>query len=286
MGQSQLTREMAEVRHSFVREVARRAPVPAHVTVEATVAFVVSAVAERLTRGGAHVLFAALPWAIGSLFEGAIEAREEQVGPRSGLDRAELIRRTSDWLGVTPKDAERICSGVLSVVREWLPPSIADNVTAQLPKDLQELWLTTPDREAMPAPSWEPEVLQARIFAEIERAGVLPRNIDVADAFTAVMCTFTQRLSGGEARHVLYGLPSSLRPLVTTCMLHRSEMPDVFDRDELMRRVADHLATDQGSAELVVRAVLRSVKGNLPEKEVEDTASQLPQDLRALWMEA
>lgn len=286
MGQSQLTREMAEVRHSFVREVARRAPVPAHVTVEATVAFVVSAVAERLTRGGAHVLFAALPSAIASLFEGGIEAREEQVGPRTDLDRAELISRTSDWLGVTPKDAERICSGVLGVVREWLPPPIAEHVAAQLPKDLQDLWFAPPDREAVPAPAWEPEVLQARIFAEIERAGVLPRNIDVADAFMAVMCTFTQRLSGGEARHVLLGLPSSIRPIVTACMLHRSEIPDVFDREELMRRAADHLGTDAESAELVVRAVLRAVKECLPQKDLEDTATQLPHDLRTLWSEA
>ncbi|MDF2697984.1 MAG: hypothetical protein K0S65_6367, partial [Labilithrix sp.] len=192
----------------------------------------------------------------------------------------------ADWLGVVPKTAERICAGILSVVREWLPPPIANHVAAQLPADLQDLWFTTPDREAVPSPAGEPELLQARVYAEIERAAVLPRDVDVANAFMAVMCIFSQRLSGGEARHVLLTLPSSLRPLVTTCMAHRPEWADVFDRDELMRRVAEHLGTTRSAAKRIVEAVLTAVKRCLPEREVEDTASQLPHDLRELWMTA
>ena len=276
-------REMGEVRRSFVREVARRAPLPAHVTVEAAVSFVTCALAERLTGGGAHEMRDALPQAIASLLDHCVEDR---TGPPSTMDRAELVARTADWLGVTPKTGERICSGILSVVREWLPPPVGDRVAAQLPAGLKDLWFTTPDRDAVPTAPGEPELLHAQIYAEVERAAVLPPNVDVADAFMGVMCIFSQRLSGGEARQVLLGLPSSLRPLVTTCMLHRAEWADVFDERELMRRVAEHLGTTPSDAERVVRAVLRAVKHCLPEKEVEDTASQLPNDLRTLWTEA
>jgi len=283
MAESEVTRETVEVRHSFVREVARRAPLPPHVTVEAAVAFVVPAFAERLTRGGAYAMLEALPSAIASLVEGGIVDR---VGPPSELDRSELISRTADFMGVTPKIAERICAGILSVVREWLPPPVPEHIFAQLPADLQELWFSMPGRDAVPTPAWETEPVQPRIYAEIERSSVLPRNVDVADAFMAVMCIFSQRLSGGEARHVLLGLPSSLRSLVTTCMLHRAEWAEVFDRGELIRRVAEHLATDAPSAERVVRAVLGAVKHCLPAKDVADTEAQLPLDLRALWTEA
>ena len=275
-------REMGEVRRSFVREVARRAPLPAHVTVEAAVSFVTCTLAERLSAGAAHEMRDALPQVIASLIDRCVE---ERTGPPSTIDRAELVARTADWLELAPKTAERICAGILSVVREWLPPPVGDNVAAQLPADLSELWFTTPDRDAVPTPPGEPELLQAQIYAEIERAAVLPPTVDVADAFMGVMCIFSHRLSGGEARHVLLGLPSSLRPLVTTCMLHRPEWADVFDEHELMWRVAEHLGGTPSEAERVVRAVLRAVKHCLPEKEVEDTASQLPSDLRTLWME-
>jgi uncharacterized protein (DUF2267 family) len=283
MPETQIAREMGEVRRSFVREVARRSPLPADVTVEAATTFVTCTFAERLTRGAAHEMLDALPDAISVLLRPRIE---QWRGPPSTLDRPELVSRTADWLGVTPKTAERICSGILSVVREWLPPLVVEHIYAQLPADLEDLWFTTPDREAVPSPSWEPDVLKARVFAEIERAGVLPPNVDVADAFMAVMCIVSQRLSGGEARHVLLGLPSALRPLVTTCMLHRAEWAERFDRDDLLRRVAEHLRTSPSATELVVRAVLRAVKQCLPEKDVEDTASQLPHDLGALWLDA
>lgn len=285
MAELQHAGEIGEVRRSFVREVARRAPVPAHVTVEAAVSFVTCTLATRLTRGAACEMRDALPEAIALLLDRCVD---ERTGPPSPIGRVELVSQTADWLGVTPKTAERICAGILSVVREWLPPPIRDHIAAQLPADLQDLWFTTPDREAVPTPPGEPELLQARIFAEIERTAVLPRDVDVADAFMAVMCIFSQRLSGGEARHVLLGLPSSLRPLVTTCMAHRSEGADVFDREELVQRVGLHLHLESmpESAERIVRAVLGAVKQCLPEREVEDTASQLPHDLRTLWLTA
>ena len=58
------------------------------------------------------------------------------------------------------------------------PPPVGDHVAAQLPADLKDLWFTTPDREALPTPAAEAELLQAQIYAEIERAAVLPPTVD------------------------------------------------------------------------------------------------------------
>lgn len=275
--------EVGEVQRDFIRDVASRAPLPAHVTVEDAVSFVLGVVAERLTRGAAHTMLRALPAAVGAMLEVDLDRRR---GPPSTLDRPELLDRTAARMGVTPATAERICAGVLSAVREWLPPSTADDVAAQLPRDLKELWSSSPAPTATPAPTWEAEDAQARVFAAVEREGVLPANVDVANAFMAVMCIFSQRLSGGEARHVLLGLPSTIRPLVTTCMLHRGEQPAVFDRDELFRRVAEHLGVAAPDAERITRAVLGAVKRELPEKEVGDVTDQLPEDLRSFWTSA
>jgi uncharacterized protein (DUF2267 family) len=283
MSVGQLTREEGEVRRDFVRPIAARAPLPAHVTVEEAASFVTSTVAERLTRGGAHRLLYGLPAPVRVLFERDIERRQ---GPASTLDRPALLALAADRFGVTPATAERICSAVLSVVREWLPPTVAEDVAAQLPADLKELWHATPEPAAGPSVSWEPEIARAQVFAAIEREGGLPKDVDVADAFMAVMCIFSQRISGGEARHVLLGLPNTLRPLVSTCMLHRDEPATVFDRDELLRRVATHLGGDTSDAERVVSAVFGAVKRCIPVKDVEDVASQLPPDLRELWTRA
>jgi uncharacterized protein (DUF2267 family) len=124
-----------------------------------------------------------------------------------------------------------------------------------------------------------------QVLAAIERAmRSPPPGVDGAAAFTAVMCILAQRLSGGEARHISLALPSTLRSLVTPCALHRDEPAEPFGSVEFFRRVAAHLGTSELAAEAIAHAVFASVKRILPLQEIEDIASQLPLDLRALWV--
>jgi uncharacterized protein (DUF2267 family) len=272
----------AEARMRFVRDIASRAELPPHITAEAAAAAVMCVVTERLTPGGACAMLEALPVPLRSLFERCVEHR---TGPISPLDRSALLDRTSEHLGVTPARAEVICRAVLHAVRGQLPPDVSDHLAAQLPGDLKELWYATPPPVHVPTVSeTEAEALRVDVLAKVERLGELPPGIDSAAAFMAVMCTFAQRLSGGEARHVLLGLPGTLRPFVTSCMLHRDEPAQPFGSDELLRRVSEHLGTSVTVAEDIVRAVFSAVKTCLPSKDVEDAASQLPPDLRALWL--
>ncbi len=100
----------------------------------------------------------------------------------------------------------------------------------------------------------------------------------------AVMCTFSRRLSGGEARNLLLALPNTLRPLVGACMLHRTETAARFDEREFVGELAEHPQTTPELATRLAPAVFAAVKRWLPEKDVEDAAGQLPTDLRSLWV--
>jgi uncharacterized protein (DUF2267 family) len=123
----------------------------------------------------------------------------------------------------------------------------------------------------------------AGVEAEIERQGVLPPGMRGTDAAAAVLCVLAQRLSRGQARDLVAGLPEGLRPRVQACARHRGEPGDAFDYDEFRRRVAAHLDISEPEAEDTVRAVFAAVRRTLPAKEQHDVLDQLPRDLEQLW---
>ena len=172
----------------------------------------------------------------------------------------------------------------IRAARAELPPDVTDHVANQLPHDLQELW-RTPVSAISPAWALGPAA-RHDLAREIAQHVPLPSGVTSAAAFSAVMCAFSERLSGGEAADVRASLPESIRPLVDQCILHRGEPGLVFGRDGLVERVAEHLAIDQTDALPVIRGVFHAVKRVLPWKEVNDVTSQLPGDLRELWQEA
>jgi uncharacterized protein (DUF2267 family) len=276
------THSADEIRAAFVRDIATRAQLPTYATAESVAAAVMCAITERLTSGGAHVLLQSLPEAIQPLFE---RCSLHRTGPVRRIGRAELLEAVADHLDITPFHAEGICQVVLSAVRNRLAVDVAGRVASQLPADLRALWLANAAPPSVAGAS-EDELERARadIYATVERSGALPGGIEGADAFQAVMCIFSQRLSGGEARHLACALPSSVRPLVVACMLHRDEPAAAFHKEEFFRQVAEHLGATPTLAERIVRAVFSAVIHWIPAKDVEDVAGQLPGDLRSVWL--
>lgn len=123
----------------------------------------------------------------------------------------------------------------------------------------------------------------AFILEDVRRRADLPPDITPQDAIRGVMCTFSQHVSGGEARHLWSSLPKDIQMLVERCMLHRGEQAQRFDRDLLLLRIADHLGVPLEKAEEITAAVLAAITSRLPPKEIRDVASQLPDDLKDLW---
>jgi uncharacterized protein (DUF2267 family) len=131
--------------------------------------------------------------------------------------------------------------------------------------------------------SESPVSATAGVEAEIEQQGAVPPGVRVTDAAAAVLCVLAQRLSRGEARDLVAGLPEGLRPRVQACARHRGERGEAFDYDEFLRRVAAHLDIGEPEAEDIARTVFAAVRRTLPVKEQHDIVDQLPRDLEQLW---
>jgi uncharacterized protein (DUF2267 family) len=121
-----------------------------------------------------------------------------------------------------------------------------------------------------------------RLYRDVEDQTKLPSHVTGADAIDAVLCVLSQRLSGGEAADMLQALPAPARP--RRCPRHHQERPDLFGRLGFIERVAAHLRVSNEEAEAIARAVLAVVPRWLPRKEVQHVSSQLPPDLRQLWL--
>ena len=206
--------------------------------------------------------------------------------PTAHFDLPELLSRVGEHLGVTPAHAELVCAAVFSAVRAELPEDVVVGVAAQLPHGMKRLWLSPP----LSAPSLDASVAmdegRRAALRDVGRYAELPPQVSPAEAFSAVMCALSRRLSGGEARNVVLGLPVDLRPLVESCALHRGEHGEVFGRADFVRDVAGHLGVGDANAERVIREVLRATKRILPQNTIADVSSQLSVDLRELWEEA
>lgn len=272
--------EVASTPARFLDDVAAHAPLPSHVpAVEAAVA-VLSALLRRLTPGQAHRLVDSMPEALGPYFENVLQERDGK--PVARLGRAELVAELGVRLSVTPATAESVASAVFAALRALVPQDVQANVAAQLPHDLQGLWLRGGPAVSLEAGETDHEA-RHRFLETLGSLTTLPDGVTADDVFSAVMCAFAQRLSGGEAEDLLLGLPRTLRPLVTRCFRHPERQVETFGVDTLVARVAEHLQTSPQRARELVTAVFGAVRAVLPADQVQDAASQLPPDLRDLW---
>jgi uncharacterized protein (DUF2267 family) len=123
------------------------------------------------------------------------------------------------------------------------------------------------------------------LAAEIEAQGVLPPGVRGVDAVSAVLCVLAQRLTGGEAEDLVASLPKGLRPLLEGCVRYPLDRAEAFDHAEFLRRVAARLHVTGTQAEAITRTVFAAVRPRLPPVEVDDVASQLPRDLKNMWMD-
>lgn len=272
--------ESASVLARFLAAIEDDAVLPSFVHANDAAVATTRALLDRLTPGQAHILVTSLPHEVRGLLENTALGREERPTLTGG--RAELFDRVGNELGVAPASAELIVSAVFRALQQLLPRDVIAHTAQQLPHDLRHLWLS-------PLPIATEDItgdldLLRQVLDDIERSGALPVRIGAREAFSSVMCLFEQRLSGGDARDLLLGLPRALRPFVERCMLERREEPTTFGLEELSANVAADLGVELVEADAIVAAVIAAVTRALPEEELARVASQLPDDLRAVWL--
>lgn len=263
-------------RARFEREVECRASVLPAVDLDEAISAVMCTLTERLTAGENHRLLDALPVPVRPWFERCVLHRDRQ--PVDKLDRAEFLDRIAHHLGITPAHAEILCTGVFTAIREQIPEKLVVDIATQLPHGIEELWLS----ENAPSPT----TAGGREAIEREIAKGLPplRDVSAADALAAVTSALFERLSGGEARALFLSLPEDVRPVVDRTLRDREEAPEAFHREELVARVAGDLDCARSDAEAITRAVFRALQRAIPKRQIEDVGSQLPPELRELWL--
>lgn len=131
---------------------------------------------------------------------------------------------------------------------------------------------------------WNPIGEERRLLEDVVQEAELPAHTTADDATSAVLCVLAERISAGEARQVLDGLPAGMRALLSPCAHHGERPAELLDRSGFIRRIAEHLKIDREAATRVTRAVFAAARKRLPEREIRGVSSQLPADLEDLWM--
>jgi uncharacterized protein (DUF2267 family) len=104
-------------------------------------------------------------------------------------------------------------------------------------------------------------------------------------AAVAVLCALEQRLFGGEVNQLSAQLPMKLRELIQRCPLHRGSAPHKFGRAEFFEIVAEDFGPSALDMEKLVRGVFRAVRALISEGEGDHVATQLPGELKELWLD-
>jgi uncharacterized protein (DUF2267 family) len=108
---------------------------------------------------------------------------------------------------------------------------------------------------------------------------------DATNAAISVLCHLQERLTGDEARDLASQLPVKLRELLGD-VCGPADVIVKFHKDEFVATVARDLGIQDPEAEVCIRAVFATVRNRISEGEADDVAAQLPEDMRALWMQA
>lgn len=107
---------------------------------------------------------------------------------------------------------------------------------------------------------------------------------DLQKATASIVCTLEQRLTGEEAFDFEAQLPAKLRELLVRCERHEGAPASKFGLQEFYQRIGDDIGKGPNEVVGVVRAVFLALKGQISKGEADDVASQLPLDLKEIWI--
>jgi uncharacterized protein (DUF2267 family) len=116
----------------------------------------------------------------------------------------------------------------------------------------------------------------ASFVTTVERLSDLSRPASER-AIEATLRTLSERISGGEAQDIAAFVPQEVRAWLTSA----PEPAEPFDRQELIRRVAELLHADRDPARRATEAVLQTLAVRISAGEVDDLEDELPADLHA-----
>jgi uncharacterized protein (DUF2267 family) len=267
------------------RDIDRSGVLPAHVPAYQAADAVLCALEMRLPRRQADEIVHDVPPTLSLLVRRCVIHKTDK--PELSFDEPAFLRLIASALRISVAEAERVTRAVFVAVQKRLPEEEILEVRRRLPSELNALWLKleSPPAEdtgavARGRPVEEPT---ETILREIEQSGVLPEGRSATTALQAVLCTLSLELTGHEAQE-LADSSTTLHRLLSSCVSHRDERPEVMRRQTFLHRLAEHLGVDDKRAERVARTVFAAVRGRLPPNEVAKIDGRLPRSVRSLWV--
>ncbi len=218
--------------------------------------------AERVSQQKAQELASVLPAQLGPMVN--------TEGPAERFDVDDFLRRVAEREGTTPEPAERDAEAVFSALAEALGDREFANLVAQLPKDYACL-----------LPGRPPVVPAQEIVAKVgERTGLDEQR--ARRAIDAVLETLAERVSVGEANHLVGRLPVALHEPVRRGLRHNPGPGRRMSLAELLALMAERDGAPPDQALEHARAVFMVVREAVGE-EFFDRGVHLPPDHRVLW---
>jgi uncharacterized protein (DUF2267 family) len=120
-------------------------------------------------------------------------------------------------------------------------------------------------------------------FDSLRRLCDLPQE-ELEKAAVSVVCALERRLTGDEVFDFESQLPAKFRDMLTRCERHEGAPPSKFGLAELYKMVGDDLGKSQDEVVGIVRATILALKGQITQGEADDVASQLPGDIKEIWI--
>lgn len=242
----------------FVEAVGKRAGVEDQRAEGASKA-VVHALVEQVGQERAHGLVDQLPRGMHP------DVAAGTVAPTRSL--GEFYRRIGELEGRDPAEPDRHVRAVFATLNDAVTGGQLREVVGQLPAEYHEL---------LPG---EAEPVSAEGFlAAVQQRGQLPSVHETAAVTRIILSAVAERISAGQSRDLAAALPGELRPHVES-----SQDAKIFGVEDLFERVTHAQQVDRGVAARYVRAVLRTLRDHVPEREIDDTRAQLPADFAELF---
>ena len=121
---------------AFYRTVMRTCGDDRRERAERAAAAVFHALRDRLTAEESDQVVAQLPAELKRVWRAGEKAKRRPIK----LHRQEFFDRVRGEMGATPREARWVTLAVFAALKEQLSPGEAEDVLAQLPKDLKEVW--------------------------------------------------------------------------------------------------------------------------------------------------
>jgi len=222
---------------------------------------VLRTLAERIARGEARDLAAALPpEAAPWVHKGSPDA--------DGFDVDEFVRRVADRAGSDATTATLYTRAVFTALWRAVGSKEMEDVAAQLSRDFAPLLPVGPDVEIVSA--------QQFFEAVMNRTGLDQEGARAATH--AALETLAERVAGGEVDDLIMRLPPELHPPRRAGRAASGGKATRMSREDFVARVAEREGVDRDTALDHTRAVFAALREALPDKEFHDLDSQLGSD--------